>query len=361
MRTFYKTTITILAFTVCGFQSQSLYARQQRENAEHSGLRQFITAQDASVLEERLKKNPDDLTARDRLIMYYFQATITSRSLELEEKREQHIFWLIEHHPDSEFAGSPEAMIQPLGFSRGTDAYQQAKQIWLKQIESHPDNLRIVLNGARFVSLWDPKLGRELLEKALTLDPGNPEASSMLAQSYMQERLMVASEEEKTALAKKAFSIRELALAKTAGDDRFNELEDIATEALEAGETAKAEQYASELLQSAEQFKDSWNYGNAVHKGNIVLGRIALQRGDMPGAKDRLLAAGATPGSPQLDSFGPNMTLAKELLEKDQRDAVLAYLQACAKFWKTDQGRLQQWIAAVKNGDTPDFGPNLIY
>ena len=67
---------------------------------------------------------------------------------------------------------------------------------------------------------------------------------------------------------------------------------------------------------SAQKIKSDWNYGNALHKGNIVLGRIALERGDIAGAKEHLLAAGQTPGSPQVGSFGPNTTLAKELLEK---------------------------------------------
>ncbi len=52
------------------------------------------------------------------------------------------------------------------------------------------------------------------------------------------------------------------------------------------------------------------------------------------GWKKYLIAAGKSPGSPQMDSFGPNMTLAKDLLEKGERDAVLEYFMRCRKFWK---------------------------
>ena len=350
----------ILLFMVSGSQARDLRAWEQ-EQAVKPRPRQRVTAVEAKALEEGLKTTPDNLSVRKKLITYYFEAMLTSRAPELEERREQHIFWLIEHHPDSELAGSPEAGIHPVGFSGSTEGYQRGKQLWLQQVESHPDNLRIVRNAARFVSLWDRKFGRELLEKALILDPGDAQASSMLAQSYMQERLTVESPEEKAALAKKALWIRERALDKAEGEQRFYELGDMATEALEAGDAAKAEQYASELLQSAQQFKNNWNYGNAVHKGNIVLGRVALRRGDIPGAKQHLLAAGETPGSPQLDSFGPNMTLAKELLEKDEREVVLAYLQICAKFWKMGGDQLRGWIATVKSGGMPDFGANLMY
>ncbi len=360
MGKFYAKASMILLFMVCGAQARDSRAWEQ-EQAVKPGARQQVTGVEAKALEEGLKTNPDNLSAREKLITYYFEAMLTSRAPELEERREQHIFWLIEHHPDSELAGSPEASILPFGFSQSTEGYHRGKQLWLQQVESHPDNLRIVLNAAQFVWLWDRKLGRELLEKVLVLNPSDAQASSLLAQSYMHERLRVESPEEKAALAKKALSIRERALEKAEGEERFYELGDMATEALEAGDAAKAEQYASELLQSAQQFKNNWNYGNAVHKGNIVLGRVALRRGDIAGAKQRLLAAGETPGSPQLDSFGPNMTLAKKLLEKGEREVVLAYLQSCAKFWKMGGDKLQGWIATVKAGGVPDFGGNLLH
>ena len=81
----------------------------------------------------------------------------------------------------------------------------------------------------------------------------------------------------------------------------------------------------------------------------------------MEEAKTRLLAAGNTPGSPALGSFGPNMTLAKELLEIHQADTVLQYFDECAQFWKGHQDTLDGWRATVRRGEIPDFGSNLIY
>ena len=100
---------------------------------------------------------------------------------------------------------------------------------------------------------------------------------------------------------------------------------------------------------------------DALHEGDVVLVCLALERGDIAGAKEHLLAAGQAPGSPPLDSFGPNMTLAKELLEKGEPEAVLAYLQSCGQFWKMGRESLQAWTAAIKGGGTPDFGANLHY
>ena len=85
--------------------------------------------------------------------------------------------------------------------------------------------------------------------------------------------------------------------------------------------------------------------------------------GDIERAKEHLLAAGNTSGSPQLNSFGPNMTLAKELLEQGERDVVLEYFRLCAKFWKSRShlGTLEEWANQVKAGMVPDFGANLRY
>lgn len=144
--------------------------------------------------------------------------------------------------------------------------------------------------------------------------------------------------------------------------NQFYELTKAAPRAFSSGETEKAAQMAEALLQEAENWKENWNYGNAVHAGNIVLGRIALAEGETAKAKRYLFAAGRTPGSPQLNSFGPDMTLAKEFLAKGEKDAVLQYFELCSKFWrKLHQDKLDAWTAAVKKGETPAFGANLKY
>ena len=78
-------------------------------------------------------------------------------------------------------------------------------------------------------------------------------------------------------------------------------------------------------------------------------------------AKLRLLASGRTKGSPTLDSFGPNMSLAKDLLERGEREVVLEYFKLCSAFWKRGADRLDAWTAEIKQGQIPDFGANLDY
>jgi len=138
-------------------------------------------------------------------------------------------------------------------------------------------------------------------------------------------------------------------------------LREAAERQLRRGRRERARQMANELLTLADQLPRDWNYGNAIHHGHLLLGRIALLKGDVATASAELLAAGRTPGSPQLNSFGPNCQLALELLRAGQPEPVLAYLEACGDFWKMNSGRRAQWLTEVRGNRNPEFGPNLLY
>ncbi len=97
----------------------------------------------------------------------------------------------------------------------------------------------------------------------------------------------------------------------------------IAIASLEAGDIASAKRLAEGIV------RNNSNH----HEANTVLGRVALQEGDLKTAKIYLLKSAKTPGSPQLKSFGPNFSLARELLEKGEKSAVLEYLDMVGKFW----------------------------
>ena len=143
--------------------------------------------------------------------------------------------------------------------------------------------------------------------------------------------------------------------------ERFWALGHAAKNAFNAGEKADAKKYAEELARLAPQFKTDWNYGNTIQDANLVLGRLALAEGNFKEAKKRLLDSAQSKGSPQMNSFGPNMSLAKDLLAKGEKDTVLAYFDLCGKFWAMGADRLKQWAEEVKKGATPDFGANLVY
>ena len=145
------------------------------------------------------------------------------------------------------------------------------------------------------------------------------------------------------------------------GEQHFYALDAAAKQSFEVGQIEDARKYAKELLALAPKYQGDWNYGNAIQDGNLVLGRIALREGQTEEAKQFLLKSGQSRGSPQMNSFGPNMSLAKDLLGKGERDTVLQYFQLCHKFWKMDYGKLDEWSQEVKAGKVPNFGANLVY
>lgn len=99
---------------------------------------------------------------------------------------------------------------------------------------------------------------------------------------------------------------------------------------VDVGDYGKAKHYADELIRlSVELFSKEKPDDDSTHKGNTVLGRLALRDGNIAEAKSYLLKSAMVEGSPVLGSFGPNMTLAKELLENNEREVVLS-ISICA-------------------------------
>ena len=160
--------------------------------------------------------------------------------------------------------------------------------------------------------------------------------------------------------AERLTALDEAASGKT-GTELFYALPKLAKAAFEAGDLDKAQSYATRLLEMAPQYPDDWNYGNAIHDGYMVLGRVALRRGNVALAEQDLLNAGSTKGSPQLNSFGPNVSLAKDLLEKGRTATVLQYFALCKAFWSQRFAKLDEWSETVRGGGTPNFGANLRY
>lgn len=145
-------------------------------------------------------------------------------------------------------------------------------------------------------------------------------------------------------------------LAAAVGDaDAFTHLPTAAAAAFHLGRPADAKAFAERALELAPQFQKNWNYGNAVHLGHTVLGLLALQQQDHSSAIRELHAAGQTPGSPQLNSFGPTMHLAKELLKLGHVEPVLTYLEQCRAFWEMGGTWLALWERKVREGHVPNF------
>ncbi len=110
--------------------------------------------------------------------------------------------------------------------------------------------------------------------------------------------------------------------------------------ALRGGDLESADQAASALLDEAARTPQGhWNHDNLVHEGHILRGLVRIAQDDIDAAARELLAAGAIEGSPQLNSFGPDLALAWELLKRGRDAEAIEYFHAIAKFWSPPRRR----------------------
>ena len=313
-----------------------------------------LTQEKAASLEAELAEKPEDLFARAQLVGYYYARQFRDRSARA--RRHEHVLWLIENAPEANLLDTSEVQINGILYS---ETYRKATRLWSTHSEGDPNNLAILKNAAKFQMFGDRKTAIQLLERAQALDDSNPVWATELGQLHKLDmwRGRRGPEAEAAARALAQFE-RAYELSDERGRDGL--LEGLGKAALAAGEVEKAREFADSMLSRSSQ---SWNDGNLLHHGHLTLGSIALAEGRLAEAKNRLIMAGRTTGAPTLNSFGPNMALAKELLKLGEKEIVLEYFELCSVFWNTDNAKdkLRQWSEQVAEGSIPDFGANLIY
>ena len=136
---------------------------------------------------------------------------------------------------------------------------------------------------------------------------------------------------------------------------RFYALDDLIKSAYEANDLTTVTNLANEYLSLATTYRCNWNYGNAIHDANKYLGLISLKSGDQTAAAGYLLKSGKSSGSPQLNSFGPDPSLADALLKAGHTEPVKVYLRDIKKFWKMENGQVDEWLASIDKGERPSL------
>lgn len=346
MRHFLVAALCAAALWTISARSEEISESERLARLSGEGME--ISQEAALVLEKKLSANPDDISSRAKLIGYY------------QFKREQrgsflnHIQWLVEHAPQSPLARSPFIQLSP-----EEPEYKKLAGAWDVAVQKNGKNDEVLGNAGIFFCHSESLKAEKLLQEAQKLKPAASEWHDSLADVY-EFRRRSAPLANIVELASRELQQREKACEVIVDEaarleKRFYKLGDMAEAALLSKQPEKATKYATELLALAPKFQDDWNYGNAIYYGNEILGRLALQEGKLDKAKDFLLLAGKTKGSPQLDSFGPQFNLAKELLAKGEKETVLQFLKLCGKFWKMGGERLNKWTAEVEAGKIPNF------
>ncbi len=136
---------------------------------------------------------------------------------------------------------------------------------------------------------------------------------------------------------------------------RFYQLGDELQAAYARKNDRELAEHAKEFLDLAAVYRCNWNYGNAIHDANRYLGLSSLRAGKVDEAAAYLVLAAKSTGSPQLDTFGPELDLANALLKRGKTQAVIEYLQGVHRFWEMDNGQIGRWIAAISKGEKPEL------
>lgn len=151
-------------------------------------------------------------------------------------------------------------------------------------------------------------------------------------------------------------------------ENRLRDLEQELLDTFEAGQIDEAKRMIAELDELTEtydgQFKFSYNddlMSRVKHKMYTVKGRIEVFQGNIEQAKTYLILSAKVKGSPTLNNFGPNMSLAQDLLMYKETETVLTYFDLCSKFWKDSSNKLDTWRTDIAQGEMPVFKANLVY
>jgi hypothetical protein len=141
------------------------------------------TPDEAQTLEKRLENSPGDRDTHILLAWYYAGARFedpVERQDVMREGYYRHTLWLVEY--------APENFASILLFPRDGEAYEEARRLWLQNIETGSDDPKVLMNAAKFFDATDPTLAEELLQKGQALEPHNPEWREELGKLRLQQQ-----------------------------------------------------------------------------------------------------------------------------------------------------------------------------
>ena len=315
-------------------------------------LGQSLSSEEVIGMEKQLAQENGDLEIRTKLVGYYGDYRYWQDTAR-RKKYQEHVLWLIRNEPRSALMGTPYTELTPF---KDKEVYDDGRKAWLEQVERWPEDVSILANAGSYFTLHDRELAIGLIETLARLESSNPTWPAKLG--HLHDLNMSGRDRVDSESALKALAAYERALKLTNRGTRVAGLLQSLAKVSFAGEQFEnARKYARRLV---DEFATSQSAPTSIHYGNTVLGRLAVRRGEIEGAKEHLLVSGRVGSAPTLSSFGPSMALAQDLLELEEWDVVGEYLDLCAKFWKSPRAsdQLEEWKAEIREKRLPDFGGN---
>lgn len=294
-----------------------------------------LTSDEAHALEQSLDDSPAKLDARLRLLGFYLLAAVASPRAAWLGSR--HILWLVHHAPEHPVLGTP------LGIPVDEGVCADVGRTWRNHLEATPRNVPVLVHAARFFGQLDRPFAEQIRYRLQLIDPAR------FTDFPLDFPLPTSS----------VPSASGGVVAATPDEREPAELLSQAVKALEEGDEQQARRCAETALEMVRSTSPVRVQAEVVHGCEGVLGHLALARGDRAQACVHLRRSADVAGSPRLETFGPEMSLARALIEAGERDAVLDYLERCRRFWKMGHALLDAWEADLFEGRMPNFLGNL--
>ena len=107
--------------------------------------------------------------------------------------------------------------------------------------------------------------------------------------------------------------------------------------------------YAEKLLREDPQS------GDAIYMGNLILAQASLDKNDVTNAKRYLLQAAATPSSHMIEQNGLDLSVARALFDRGEKDTVVEYLNRGKQLWPQGAQGINRIQGAIRAGRRPNF------
>ena len=291
---------------------------------------------DVDKLRAEQQAKPGEASLRVRLLASLAASDQTSEEYWAEPLG--HLEWLVASCPSANVLAHP-LVAKKVQVYASDAAQERVRLLWLRQVEQHPQNPRILANAASYLGFRpeNKMQARSLLKRAIELDPRNRTYWLRLAQLFAEgTRTRGRPVAEVKDFVDKARAAYAEAMAPGLAPDEFEDWD------------LRSASFAAEYA-TIESRGDAWAL---KHYGKTLLGLLSLRKGAVRASRDLLLASvDEAPSAPP--GFVPSLVLVEALLDSGERSAVVEYLTRCNELHQ-DQ-RYGEWVDAVERGDTPSL------
>ena len=150
----------------------------------------LLSPEDAANLETHVLQDPEDIQARIQLLQFYLDSYVPAAFASRAPLRLQHILYLVEHHPELAASASQVAYVYRANgpYANAAD-HDAVREQWLAAAQANPKNEAIAINAVRFLEVEDSSDAEQVLQRAMSNQPGDRELAANLGFLYAKEFL----------------------------------------------------------------------------------------------------------------------------------------------------------------------------